>query len=186
MGKSRKFIFGGSLLTRIDKAIPWDPKKFETWRTLNIGGISKDKLLKRFEDDSFGIRHGARQIISSPEFTTLSEPIEIHLAKVRVMDMGFTESPMMAELIIRIKEIGGDYCPAEVGPHLRLVDKDQPNYTGYNIIMESIVIPIGPNTFREFRSEDGKRWLDSSYVDSDVSWLLDTEVVFLLCTPHRS
>ncbi|MEK7609164.1 MAG: hypothetical protein AAB476_01655, partial [Patescibacteria group bacterium] len=92
--------------------------EFPLWRTLTIGGVSKDELLRKL-GDGFYISDWAKGIMAQPGFTTLPQLTEIQLVKARVKDLGFTEPPTTTELLARIRE-GGDLCPAEVGPHLLL------------------------------------------------------------------
>lgn len=66
------------------------------------------------------------------------------------------------ELLNRIKEVGG-LCPAEVGPHLRLADKDQPCETWYWTAMEPITDSVGrPSVFCVGRLAGGERWLSAA------------------------
>ena len=101
------------------KENPWPEIKFSIWRTLTIGGVSKDELATRL-GDGFYISNWAKDIMSKPEFTTLPESTEIYLVRAKIKDLGFTKAPTTTELFARIKEVG-ELCPAEVGPHLRLV-----------------------------------------------------------------
>ena len=153
--------------------------KFEVWRTLTMGGISKDELITRLSD-GFHVSDWAKDIMSKPQFATLSEPTEVHLARVKVKDLGFTEAPTTTELFTRIKEIG-DLCPAEVGPHLRLNLTDQPKGDWFGVAMEPITDSDGdPNIFLLGRNDDGNRCLDATYADPGRQWPLDGEVVFCL------
>ncbi|MEK7609284.1 MAG: hypothetical protein AAB476_02285 [Patescibacteria group bacterium] len=93
------------------KENPWPVvKEFPLWRTLTIGGVSKDELLRKL-GDGFYISDWTKNIMSQPGFTTLSEPVDIRLAKARVKDLGFTEPPTTTQLFRRIREVG-DLCPA--------------------------------------------------------------------------
>ncbi len=112
------------------------PRRFEVWKTITIGGVSKDELVMRL-GDGFDVSDWAKDIMSKPEFVTASKPHEVSLTRVKVRDLGFKEAPTTTELFARIKEVG-DLCPAEVGSHLRLVDKDQPKNTWYWVAMEPI------------------------------------------------
>ena len=38
-----------------------------------------------------------------------------------------------------------------------------------------------PNVFYVKRNDDGKRWLNTNWVNPDNEWNLDNEVVFRLC-----
>ena len=159
------------------KENPWNPMAL--WRILTIGGASKDELLKQFGDD-FYVSNWAKDIMSKPEFTTLSEPTEIQLARVKVKDLGFTEMPTTTKLFARVKEVGS-LCPAEVGPHLRLAMKDQPKGDWFSVAMEPITDSDGyPYVFFIYRDGDGRRWLNTHCAYPDDRWDLENGVVFCL------
>lgn len=159
------------------KENPWNPMAI--WRTLTIGGVLKEELEKRF-GDGFFVSDWAKDIMSKPEFTTLPESTGIQLAKVKVKDLGFTEMPTTTELFTRIKEVGS-LCPAEVGPYLRLVDKDQPKGEVYWVAMEPITGSVGsPNVFLVGRDDGGERWLSADYANPVNRWGLEGEIVFCL------
>ena len=152
---------------------------FPLWRILTIGGVPKDELV-RILGDGFYVSDWAKDIMSKSEFTTLSEPTDIHLARAKVKDLGFTEPPTTTELFTRIKEVGS-LCPAEVGPHIRLADKDQLKGTGYWVAMEPITDSGGfPDVFSVGRDGDGERWLDAGYASPGGRWDLGGGVVFCL------
>lgn len=150
------------------------------WKTISIGGVDIHGLQKQLKDGDFYVSDWAKDIMSKPEFTTLTEPTEIHLARVRVKDLGFKKEPTTAELFARIKEVG-DLCPAEVGPYLRLDLKDQPKGDWFWVAMEPIAGSGGdPRIFYFLRIGDGLRWLHASCARPDGQWRLGVEVVFRL------
>ncbi|MBI4120113.1 MAG: hypothetical protein HY454_01475 [Parcubacteria group bacterium] len=161
------------------KENPWGITTFDVWRTLTIGGVSKDELVRRL-GDGFYLSNWAKDIMSKPEFVTAPEPHEVSLARVKVRGFGFNETPTTTKLFDRIKEVG-DLCPAEVGPHLRLVDKDQPKRTWYWVAMEPITDSDGdPNIFDVLRDDGGRRWLNARYARPGRRWDLEDEIVFCL------
>ncbi len=158
---------------------PW-AALFPVWRTLTIGGVSKDELMAGL-GNGFFVSDWAKDIMSKLGFATLPEPTEIHLARTTVKDLGFKKEPTTTELYTRIKEVG-DLCPAEAGPHLRLADTDQPNDSWYWIAMEPITDSGGrPYVFYVLRDGDGRRWLCTSYAFPGGRWDLVLEIVFRLC-----
>ncbi|MBI4119069.1 MAG: hypothetical protein HY452_02295, partial [Parcubacteria group bacterium] len=161
------------------KENPWKMRLFEVWRTLTIGGVSRDELMARL-GNGFFVSDWAKDIMSKPEFTTLPESTEIQLARATVKDLGFAEPPTTTELFARIKEVG-DLCPAEVGPHLRLTDTDQPNSSRYWVAMEPITGSGGsPSVFHVRRRGDGVRWLAAICAGPGYRWDLGNAVVFRL------
>lgn len=148
--------------------------------TVTIGGVSKGSLLKRLTDGGHSVSDWARDIMGKPSFTTLPESTEIELGWITVRDLGFTKEPTTTELFTRIKEVS-DLCPAEVGPHLRLIDSDQQRGSWYWVAMEPITDSDGsPGVFDVGRYGGGGRWLDAGCADPGGHWDLDSAVVLVL------
>lgn len=147
--------------------------------TLTIGSVTKGDLLQRLSATGNAVTEWAGDIMSKPAFTTNHQPIQIELGWSSVKNLGFTEPPTTTELFARIREVGS-LCPAEVGPHLRLTDADQPNGTAYWIMMETISDSHGyPNVFSVGRLDDGGRWLGAYCARPGRRWALGSVVVFV-------
>lgn len=159
-----------------------EPLRLIRRMTLTIGGVSKDGLLKRLKA-GWSVSDQAREAMEWAAFTTLSKAASLKLGWITVQNLGFTEEPTMTELFTRIKEVGA-LCPAEVGPHLRLADKDQRRGTRYEVaVVEPIleITPIGnPNFFCVGRDDDGERWLDTNYPHPNHQMPLDRTIVLVL------
>ena len=163
----------------LHKENPWALKLIRQM-TLTIGGVPAPELLKRLEDGDFYVSDWARDVMSKPAFTTLPEITEIELGWITVRDLGFTEEPTTEELFARIRELDA-LCPAEVGPHLRLADANQPKGTGFWVAMEQITGSAGdPGVFDLERSADGKRLLLARYACAGRRWDLEDVVVLRL------
>lgn len=159
------------------KENPWELKLIREM-TLQIGGVTKDELVRRLTDGGNYVSNWARDLAG--RITTLLKPRKIKLGWITVRDLGFTEMPTTPELLARIKEVG-DLCPAEVGPHLRLADADQPRGTWYWVAMEPITDSGGyPGVFFVERNVVGERWLFADCAKPDGRWDLGNVVVFLL------
>lgn len=155
-------------------------RNFPVWRTLVIGGKSKDELIGELASKGCDVSNWAKDIISKPQFTTLAKKKTIYLARAKVGNLGFTEQPTTKEIWSRIKEIGA-LCPAEVGPHLRLALEDQPNGDYFWVAMEQITDSLcNPSVFDVERRDGGERWLDGYYTHSGHRWYLSREIVFVL------
>lgn len=151
------------------------------WRGLEIGCVASKQLLDDLKRDGCQVSEWARNIIGKPAFTTLRTLTTIELVRIKVRDLGFTEEPTTTELFARAKKCGLDLCLAEVGPHLRLVDKDQPRGTWYWIAMKPITDSDGSLiVFYVRRGGDGGRWLLTNIAHPKYHWLLDYAIVFVL------
>jgi hypothetical protein len=157
----------------------WD---FPIWRTLTIGSKSADRLLSELREAEREVSGQAKDIMSKPSFTTLVEPTEVELVRIKVRDLGFTERPTTHELLNgeRLASFGLDPCPAEVGPHLAIVYEDQPWDEHLRVVMESICTSDGYlHVFCVERLTNGWRWLGASRAAPDRSWDLGHEILFV-------
>lgn len=180
LGSSEGSMWLSAFKRFLRKENPWGLKLIRQM-TLTVGGVSKDDLVKHLKDGGHSVSDRARDIMGKPAFTTLPEPTEIELGWITVRDLGFATKPTTDELFVRIKEVA-DLCPAEVGPHLRLADKDQQRGTCYWTAMEPITDSDGyPDVFRVERYDGGERWLRARCAYPDVRWFLDCSVVVRLC-----
>jgi hypothetical protein len=155
---------------------------FPIWKTIIIGGVSKEELLKRLKQNGIYVSDWAKDIMRKSAFKTSAEPHEISFIRVKVAGLGFTgftEMPTTTELFARAKEQGLDLCEAEDGPHLRLALVNQPKGDWFWVAMESIIgSGGGPSVFCVGRHGAGERWLDADYTCPDDRWALVHELVF--------
>jgi|GEM_PF-1016537 len=157
-----------------------DPNAFAVWKTITIGGVPKDKLVKQLQDGGYDVGDWAKDMVSKPAFTTLPQQQTITLARACVRDFGFTAKPTTNELWARIKQVG-ELCPAEAGPHLRLQFPDQKKGDICWLAMEQITDSDGyPDVFSVERSDDGDRWLIGDCAFPGYRWDLDLVLVFVL------
>jgi len=95
-------------------------------QNLEIGGKSVEELTKQMEDEGVKIFEGwTKDMLKSRDFTTLPNPQNLKLVILKVSDLGLTDYVAIDQIYARANELGLDLCPAEVGPHLRLMYKDQ-------------------------------------------------------------
>jgi hypothetical protein len=147
---------------------------------LEIGGKSKQELVAEMKQAGINIYEYAQQMMDSPDFTTLPQKDDIDLVRLRVQDLGLKGTPTTDEVYAKASELGLDLCPAEVGPQLRLKDKDQPLGEWYFIGMKQIAGRRGdPSVFYLVRNEDGL-WLDDGWAFPVGKWNPDDEFVFAL------
>lgn len=156
-------------------------RNFPVWKTLVIGGKSNDNLLGEMVSKGHFVSDLAKDIMSKPKFITLAKTKTICLTRAKIGDLGFTEKPTIREIWTRIREVGG-FCPAEVGPHLRLALEDQPNGDFFWVAMEQIFGSSGyPIIFYIGRDSGGARYLYGSYAATpNYRWDLSSEFVFVL------
>ncbi len=147
---------------------------------LEIGGKTKDELVAEIEEKGMKIYDYARDMLNSPDFTTLENPEEISLVRLKVGDLGFTKNPTTDEIYARAAELGLELCPAETGPHQRLKDSEQPLGDYYRIAMKQLTVRHGrPNVFYVYSNDDGL-WLNYRWAKPDSKWFLGGQFVFRL------
>lgn len=154
------------------------PGSWPLWRKLTIGGVASKRLEEQLKDGGFYVSERAGDIMT--RLAALAEPLELDLGRATVREMGFASPPTTRELFGRIREVG-DLCPAEVGPHLRLADKDQPSGEWYWVAMVPIAGSYGhPRVFSVERDGGGLRRLYAPCVSPGDRWRLEYMVVFRL------
>lgn len=125
---------------------------------LKIGGKSKEQLTAELRARNINISYYAQDMLKSPDFTTLESTESVDLVRLKVSDLGFSQSPTTDQLYAKAAELGFELCPAEVGPYLRLQDLNQPLDEWYWIAMKQIADRGGsPNVFDLGRSDGGLR-----------------------------
>ena len=104
-------------------------RKWEVWRTIEVGGKSVQVLKRELEQKGIFFHKYA-----------LKSPEQISLVRLRVSDLGFSLPPTVAQIYQKARELSLDLCPPEVGPELRLKYDGQPGESLY-VGMEQIGVP---------------------------------------------
>lgn len=131
--------------------------------TIEIGGKTKTELEKEMEAQDIKISDYAKFMMSSKDFTTVKKPESADLVRLRVADLGFSENPTTDQIYQKIQELGLELCPAEVGPHYRIVYTDQPMNEWVRIGMKQIPDPDGRSGVFDLKRDDGGVWLNAHY-----------------------
>ena len=159
--------------------------KFTTWKTIKLGTGLKtaDDFRRALEDVGVNISDWANDILGKPAFTVASEETEVDLVKVTVAELGFKKGARHDQIYERVKKLGLELCPAEVGPQLRLQYQDQPNGERILVAMEPIIASDGyPLVFNVGRGESGL-WLYGRWGHSVRFRYPDDQWVF--CRPRK-
>lgn len=146
---------------------------------LEIGGKSKEQLKQELESNGINISSYANDLLKSRDFTTLPNSQNLSLVKLKVSDLGFNNYATTDQLFAKARELGLDLCPAEVGPNLRLKDKDQPMDDWYYVGMKPIADSDGnPHVFELGRDTSGL-WLRERWAEPGDTWDPEARVCFL-------
>ena len=154
------------------------PRKFPTWRSVTIGIHGSVATLKQaLVDSGVKVSDYASQILKKVKVSKVATDLE--LIVLSVAELGFANGATFAQIIERAKKLGLDLCPAEVGPALRLVYKDQPRSEWLLIAMEPITDSDGDSyVFYVGRDDDGL-WLSTRWFGSAGVWGPDFRWVFV-------
>ena len=134
------------------------------------------------EADGYRIGDCAGQILKKIEVS--QTPIELDLVVMTVGELGFPDGARGDAIYDHGKQLGVELCPAEVGPALRLVYKDQPHGEWLRIAMEPITDSDGDPRVFGVGNGNGVRWLDSGYGRPDRVW--DTINRWVFVAPRKS
>lgn len=147
---------------------------------LEIGGKTEKELEDELLNKGFKIGDYAKDMLHSPDFTTLQTSEEIKTIRLKVRDLGFKSSATVDQIYTKAQELGLELCPAETGPYERLKNIDQPMNEWYNIAMKQIADRDGDsNVFNVMRSTHGS-WLSRNWAKPDVRWDPGNELMFRL------
>ena len=139
-------------------------------RKINISDDAQYMIDEMFRDEEYQKRNEQRQ----------NNPNQIDLVRLKVRDLGILSVTDIDQIEVRAKKFGLDFCPAEVGLHQRLKDKDHPLYEWYLIAMKTMTDRDGyPNVFSLERNDSGL-WLDNDWANPDGRWNPSHEFMFRL------
>jgi len=152
--------------------------RFKTLMTVKLGTGLKtaDEFRSAFEKDGRRISDWASDILS--KITVATKETELELVIASVAELGFKKGAKYSDICDRIKELGYDLCPAEVGPQFRLQYENQPNGEWLRVAMDPIKDSDGGlRVFHVLRGDDGL-WLNTSYGNPDDVWFPEYVFVF--------
>lgn len=149
-----------------------------------IGGETKEEfdanVMQELKRRGVNISSGAQSMEQSAEFTVQENREIITTIRLKVRDLGFTNSATTEQIYARAEEFGLELCPAEVGPRQRLADMEQPRGQWYSIAMKPIAYQNGnPCVFYLDHNDDGL-WLRSNWTPPTDKWYPDCELMFRL------
>ncbi len=155
--------------------------KFPVWKTVTIGGKTKDQLTEEMKQSGILVGPWAVDMMAKDWFVTQPTAQVTNLSIVEVRELGFTKEPWTIDVFARIKELGHSLCAADAGPHLRLAFNDQMCGDYFWVAMD--LVREGPRSeprvFFIGRSDDGTRWLRGYAAKPDFRWVLDSKFVFV-------
>lgn len=123
------------------KENPWASKFVVRWRVTLGLHKTPEAYEQALESAGFKISDWARNILK--KVTCSETQVEISLTSATVAELGLTKGGTTEKLYAAILSQGGQLCPAEVGPALRLFLKNQPKDEWLWIAMEALSVSAG-------------------------------------------
>lgn len=103
-------------------------------RTVPVGGLAKSELLQALQSNAIAMNESAERLFASDLFTISEIRYPVIAVELTVRDLGFPEGGVIADIYASAEALGLGLCPLELGPHLRLLYRDQPEgYLGQPI-----------------------------------------------------
>jgi hypothetical protein len=115
-------------------------------KSIQIGTFAnKRSLYGALEDADCGIGDTAEQMFVAPEFTLSGVATRLNLVVVPVSALGLAqENVALNDIYAQAQKLGFAFCPAEVGPQLRLQYFEQPIGEFLDIAMAPLRTRDGP------------------------------------------
>lgn len=162
-----------------------------TIRAVEVGGLSRSELSEALRRAAIALNEAAEELFASELLTTSATRCALTTVELAVGDLGFSEGATMAEIMARASARGLGYCPVELGPHLRLRLRDQPEgHTGqperrHRAPAGSITVVSKPlsedDAFPKgfyLRRIEGELWLRGYRSGPEHIWQPDDRLVF--------
>ncbi|HEY4477417.1 MAG: hypothetical protein A2928_02310 [Candidatus Taylorbacteria bacterium RIFCSPLOWO2_01_FULL_45_15b] len=185
---------------KVAEAVNVVKTKLALWKTIDVGGTTKEKLLAGIEEENIEtgkekneIRDYARDLTMQKAFVMIEKPEKVDLVILTPRDFGLETMPETGEFLTKKfldkwseERLDGQVVELllpEDGPQLRKQYQDQPKGEVLFIAMERIADSGGsPSVFVVGRGLDGVRWLDARWTGPGDQWSLDFRRVFRLRT----
>ncbi len=148
--------------------------------TIEIGGKTKNELVAEMKGKNIQINGYAQSILDSKDFITAKKSEPTDLVRLKVGDLGLKGDPTTDQIYQKIKELGLELCPAEVGPQYRLQYADQPTDEYLYIGMKQIADSAGDPDVFELSRDGAELWLSYGWARPTYEWLSGAQFVFRL------
>ncbi len=151
--------------------------KYSVWKTITLGvHQSVEAYSTAIESTGFKISPYARQMLAKT--LIIAQQVTLELFSATTAELGFLNGATFKQICARIKELGYELCPAEVGPALRLAYPDQPNGEWCRIVMETLSDSDGSPSVFLIEHDGGGLWLRSVWLYPADVWSPASRWVF--------
>lgn len=157
------------------------------WRTLEIGGQSKEQLLARLEKTR--VKIWATKMIERTNFPILSQKTRVGVVVKTVAELGFTHKPTHPEVVAKGLELGLVKCPPETAIYLWLLQEELELPDGwYEMVMDTFLDASDrPSAFAlsicNCGDPEKQSWNHWFHGASNLRYKHETEDTFIFCLP---
>ncbi len=153
--------------------------KFEPFKELFVGGMSKEALLQRLRSADIQINTYADILFRHRSFTPEDEIKKQKLIKIKLVDLGLENRCQFNDIVDASANLGLGLCPIHLGAFLRLEYLDQSEGSYLTIASPRPENDESYPTGFYIRNFENSLWLRGYKASGDTDWPLDNEFVFL-------
>ena len=95
-------------------------------RSVRIGGLSRLQLLAELQRNKIELNKAGLELFANDRFTPSEGSSTLETIEITVANLGFPQGTTIDRIYERAVQLGMSLCPLELGPHLRLQHRDQP------------------------------------------------------------
>lgn len=95
-------------------------------RSVRIGAMVRLELLAELQRNGIELNQAGLELFSNDKFTTSEVTSILESVEITVANLGFPQGATVDRICERAVQLGMSLCPLELGPHLRLQYRDQP------------------------------------------------------------
>ena len=155
-----------------------DRPKFKIWMKLRLGTFKNAREILTCIKRSSGLQVTDWAAASMIHMTISSTESEIKIVKISAQDLGFKKAVSRAAIYDCARGHGLHLVPAEVGPQLRIVYRDQPLGEWLLMGMEPIKSGVGSSDIFVLASNLGALNIGTAFSSSEHKWPPSTRWVF--------
>lgn len=94
--------------------------------SVRIGGMGRLDLLTELQKNGIALNQAGLELFANDKFTTYEVTSILEIVEITVDSLGFSKGTTIDRICERAVQLGMALCPLELGPHLRLQYRDQP------------------------------------------------------------
>lgn len=153
--------------------------KFEIFKEIIIGGITKEHLLQKLSDGGIQFNKYASTLFDHPQFLPSVKAEKVKLVKATLPDLGLNDSCSFEEFESRASALELKLCPLYLAAFLRLEYIDQPAGPYLTIASKKPEKHENcPNGFY-IRNFENVLWLRGYMADGLSDWPGQNEFIFI-------